>query len=77
MASSVNCFTSPKAEVLQGDTLAPFLFTIVLDYVLRVTELGNLGIQTHPADKSLHTSQSFYQCCINSRTTSLGDDVQI
>ena len=39
--------------VLQGDTLAPFLFIIVLDYVLKVTELGNFGIQTHP-DKSLH-----------------------
>jgi len=39
--------------VLQGDTLAPFLFIIVLDYVLKVTELGNFGVQTHP-DKSLH-----------------------
>jgi len=29
------------------------LYTLVLDYVLKVTELGNLGIQTHP-DKSLH-----------------------
>ena len=26
---------------------------IVLDYVLKVTELGNFGIQTHP-DKTLH-----------------------
>ena len=43
----------PKAGVLQGDSLAPFLFTIELDYVLKVTELGNFGIQTHP-DKSLH-----------------------
>jgi len=39
--------------VLQGDTLAPFLFIIVLDYLLKVTELGNFGIKTHP-DKSLH-----------------------
>ena len=39
--------------VLQGDTLAPFLFIIVLDYVLKVTELGNFGIQTH-AGKTLH-----------------------
>ena len=39
--------------VLQGDTLAPFLFIIVLDYVLKVTELGNFGVQTHP-DKSRH-----------------------
>lgn len=27
--------------VLQGDTIAPFFFIIVLDYVLKVTELGN------------------------------------
>jgi len=39
--------------VLQGDTLAPFVFIIVLDYVLKVTALGNFGIQTHP-DKTLH-----------------------
>ena len=39
--------------VLQGDTLAPFLFIMVLDYVLKVTEIGNFGIQTHP-DKTLH-----------------------
>jgi len=44
MDSSTNCFTLPKAGVLQGDTLAPFLFIIVLDYVLKVTELGNFGI---------------------------------
>jgi len=34
--------------VLQGDTLAPLLFIIVLDYVLKVIELGNTP------DKSLH-----------------------
>ena len=33
--------------VLQGDTLAPFLFIIVLDYVLRNTE-ATTGLQTHP-----------------------------
>jgi len=39
-------------SVLQGDTLAPFLFIIVFDYVLRQTESGNYGVQTHP-DKIL------------------------
>jgi len=39
--------------VLQGDILAPFLFNIILHYILKVTELGNFGIKTHP-DKSLH-----------------------
>jgi len=34
--------------VLQGDTLAPFRFIIVFDSVLKVTELENFGIQTHP-----------------------------
>jgi len=42
-----------KGRGTSRDTLAPFLFIIVLDYVLKVTELGNFGIQTHP-DKSLH-----------------------
>ena len=33
--------------VLQGDTLAPFLFIIVLDYILRQTELGSYRVPTH------------------------------
>ena len=35
------------ADVLQGDTLAPFLFILVLDYVLRISvdSLNNKGIQ--------------------------------
>ena len=34
--------------VLQGDTLAPFLFTIVLDFVLQKTEITSL---TDPSSK--------------------------
>ena len=34
-------------RVLQGDTPAPFLFIIVLDYVLQNTE-ATTGLQTHP-----------------------------
>jgi len=49
----VKLFYITKGWVLQGDTLAALFFIIVLDYVLKVTELGNFGIQTHP-DKSLH-----------------------
>ena len=33
--------------VLQGDTLAPFLFVVVLDYVLRQTH-PDCGLRTHP-----------------------------
>ena len=33
-----------KSGVLQGDTLAPFLFIVVLDYVLKSTTLDNFGI---------------------------------
>ena len=33
-------FFEIKAGVLQGDTLAPYLFAIVLDYVLRKTFTG-------------------------------------
>ena len=32
--------------VLQGDTLAPFLFIVVLDYVLKESE-SEFGIKTH------------------------------
>jgi len=39
--------------VLQGDTLAPFLFVIVLDYILRQTKLGSYGVPTHQ-DKILY-----------------------
>ena len=39
-----------KAGVLQGDTLAPYLFAIVLDYIMRKTYDGKqeeLGFQLH------------------------------
>ena len=36
--------------VLQGDTLAPFLFIIVLDYVLQNTE-ATTGLETHPNER--------------------------
>ena len=35
--------------VLQGDTSAPFLFIIVLDYLLQNTE-ATTGLQTHPSE---------------------------
>ena len=42
------------AGILQGDTLAPFLFIIVLDYVLRmsVDKLNNNGLEIHPRKSS-------------------------
>ena len=49
--------------VLQGDTLAPYLFDIVIDYVLRkATENQNLGITLHSAKgtKSRTTRQGLY-----------------
>ena len=39
-----------KAGVLQGDTLAPYLFAIVLDYIMRKTYDGReeeIGFQLH------------------------------
>ena len=38
------------AGILQGDTLAPFLFIIVLDYVLRmsVDKINDNGLEIHP-----------------------------
>ena len=39
---------------MQGDTLAPFLFIIVLDYVLRmsVDKINNNGLEIHPRRSS-------------------------
>ena len=44
------------AGILQGDTLAPFLFIMVLDYVLRMSlDLNNSkGLQLHPRKSSRH-----------------------
>ena len=44
------------AGILQGDTLAPFLFIMVLDYVLRKSlDLNNTkGFQLHPRKSSRH-----------------------
>ncbi|KXJ21772.1 LINE-1 retrotransposable element ORF2 protein [Exaiptasia diaphana] len=43
-------FFDIEAGVLQGDTLAPFLFIIVLDYVLRISldQHNEKGLQLHP-----------------------------
>lgn len=44
------------AGILQGDTLAPFLFIMVLDYVLRKSlDINNIcGFQLHPRKSSRH-----------------------
>ena len=41
------------AGVLQGDTLAPFLFIVVLDYAMRkaTAENKNLGFTLHPRSR--------------------------
>ena len=39
------------AGVLQGDTLAPYLFVIVLDYMLRKTFTGKEGEKYKPSTK--------------------------
>ena len=45
-----------KAGILQGDTLAPFLFILVVDYVLRmsVDTINDKGFQLHPRRSSRH-----------------------
>ena len=60
----INGKTSKAFDVtkgwLQGYTLAPFLFIIVLDYILRQTESGNYSVQT----KSLQISTlQLTLCC--------------
>ena len=47
LIKTLSIATSLTTGVLQGDTLAPFLFIIVLDYVLQNTE-ATAGLQTHP-----------------------------
>ena len=44
------------AGILQGDTLAPFLFIVVLDYVLRMSldQINTKGLQLHPRKSSRH-----------------------
>ena len=41
---------STLAGILQGDTLAPFLFIMVVDYVMRVSidTISEKGYQLHP-----------------------------
>ena len=44
-------FFTILADVLQGDTLAPYLFAITIDYVMRSAINGReaeLGFQLHP-----------------------------
>ena len=41
-----------RTGVLQGDTLAPFMFIIVLDYAMQRTE-NDLGITTHIEPSSM------------------------
>ena len=49
-------FFQVLAGVLQGDTLAPYLFIIVLDYVLRtsIDENSELGFTLHPRRSRRH-----------------------
>jgi len=46
-----------KAGVLQGDTLAPYLFAIVVDYAMREAiqnDEQNLGFQITPRKTQMH-----------------------
>ena len=47
------------AGILQGDTLAPFLFIIVVDYILRmsVDQINEKGFQLSPRKSSRHPSK--------------------
>ena len=50
---------SINAGILQGDTLAPFLFIIVVDYVLRmsVDTISNKGLEIKPRQSSRHPAE--------------------
>jgi len=51
-----------QTGVLQGDTFAPFLFIIVLDYVLRVSMTPEFGLTLKRRQSSRHF------CCISDRS---------
>ena len=48
-----------SAGVLQGDTLAPFLFIVVLDYVLRLSldRMNEKGVKTKPRQSRRYPAQ--------------------
>ena len=50
---------SINSGILQGDTLAPFLFIIVVDYVLRmsVDTISDKGLEIKPRQSSRHPAQ--------------------
>ena len=52
-------YFSIKAGILQGDTLAPFIFIIVVDYVLRmsVDTIVNKGLEIKPRRSSRYPSE--------------------
>ena len=52
-------YFSIKAGILQGDTLAPFLFIIVVDYVLRmsVDTIANKGLEIKPRRSSRYPAE--------------------
>ena len=53
---------STTSVVLQGDTLAPFHFNTLLDYVLREMLLNNIDGFTITPHRSSHTSRSSNWC---------------
>ena len=50
-----------SAGILQGDTLASFLFIIIVDYVLcmSVDTISNKGFEIKPRQSSRHTAMWF------------------
>ena len=52
-------FFDIKAGVLQGDTIAPFLFIIVLDFVLRLSldSINDKGMQIQPRRSQRHPAR--------------------
>ena len=62
------------AGILQGDTLAPFLFILVVDYILRVSvdKINDNGLEIQPRKSSRHpavylTDTDFADDCFNQR----------
>ena len=51
------------AGVLQGDTLAPYLFIIILDYVMRITWPKTIILELHSTEKRMTLPGSLSDRC--------------
>ena len=66
-----------KTGILQGDVLAPFLFIIVMDYIIKTTEQsGQYGFKSHPKSGSRNPEKSVSDLEFADDAALLDDELQ-